>query len=162
MGFKPAKSPSSNINEVNSDAFTTQIEEIQEILQDNMLITQANYECYANQHYGPAPRYKIRDLIWLDTRNLFTKWPSKKLENCHVGKYQVKKIISNYIVELDLLSNLRVHLIFHVIFFEPAATDDPHPSHVSPLGPLIEVDWKTEYEVTAIIDSWLFGRTKKL
>ena len=37
MGFEPAKPPPSNIK-VNADAFATQMEEIQEILQDNMLI----------------------------------------------------------------------------------------------------------------------------
>ena len=55
MGFKPAKPPPSNIKEVNTDAFATQIEEIQEILQDNMLIAQAIYERHANRHRDPDP-----------------------------------------------------------------------------------------------------------
>ena len=42
MSFKPAKPPSSNIRKVNADAFAMQMEEIQRILQDNMLIAQAN------------------------------------------------------------------------------------------------------------------------
>ena len=87
MGFEPAKPPPSNIIEVNADAFATQIEEIQEILRDNMLIAQADHERHANQHRGLAPQYKIGDLVLLDTRNLFTKQPSRKLKNCHVGKY---------------------------------------------------------------------------
>ena len=98
----------------------------------------------------------------MDTRNLFTKRPSTKLENCHVGKYRVKKIVSNHAVELDLPSDLHVHPIFYVNLLEPAATDDPHPGHVQPLGPPIKVDGETEYEVTAIVDFQLFGRTKKL
>lgn len=48
MGFEPAEAPSSNIKEVNTDTFTTQIEEIQKILQDNMLIAQADYKHHAN------------------------------------------------------------------------------------------------------------------
>lgn len=48
MSFKLAKSPSNNIKEVNADTFATQIKEIQKILQNNMFIVQANYECYAN------------------------------------------------------------------------------------------------------------------
>ena len=63
MSFKPAEPPSNNIREVNADAFATQIEEIQEILQDNMLIAQANHERHANRHCGPAPQYKTGDLI---------------------------------------------------------------------------------------------------
>ncbi len=100
--------------------------------------------------------------MWLDTRNLFTKWPSRKLENCHAGKYRVKRIISNHAVKLDLPNDLHVHPVSHVNLLEPAATDDPHPGHVQPPGPPIEVDGETKYEITAIVDSQLFGRTKKL
>ena len=85
MGFEPAEPLPSNIRKVNADAFATRMEEIQEILRDNMLIAQADHECHANQHRGPAPQYQIGDLVWLDTRNLFTKRPSRKLENRHAG-----------------------------------------------------------------------------
>ena len=127
-----------------------------------MLIAQADHERHANQHRGPAPQYKVGDLVWLDTRNLFTKRPSRKLKNRHAGKYRVKRIISNHAVELDLPNDLHVHPVFHVNLLEPAATDDPHPGHVQPPGPPIEVDGETKYEVTAIVDSRLFGRNKKL
>ena len=130
MGFEPAKSPPSNIREVNANVFAMQMEEIQKILQDNMLIAKANHERHANRHRGPASQYKIGDLVWLDTRNLFTKQLSRKLENCHVGKYRVKKIISNHAIELDLLSDLHIHLVFYINLLKPAATDDPHPGHV--------------------------------
>lgn len=71
-------------------------------------------------------------------------------------------IISNHVVKLDLHNDLHVYPVFHVNFLEPAATDDPHPGYVQLLGPRIEVDGKTKYEVIAIVDFWLFGRTKKL
>ena len=87
IGFKPAELPSSNIREVNADAFATQIEEIQKILQDNILIEQANHKCHANQYCSPSAQYKIGDLVWLDIRNLFTKQPSRKLKNRYLGKY---------------------------------------------------------------------------
>ena len=127
-----------------------------------MLIAQADYKRHANQHYGLAFQYKIGDLIWLDTRNLFTKQPNRKPENCHISKYQVKKIISNHAIELDLSSDLHVHLVLYINLFEPAATDNSHPGHVQSPGPPIKVDGKTEYEVTTIVNSCLFGKTKKL
>ena len=98
----------------------------------------------------------------MDTRNLFTKRPSKKLENCHIGKYQLKKIISNHAIKLDLSSDLYVHSVFHVNIFEPAATGDLYPGHIQPPGPPIEVDGEIKYEVTTIVNSRLFERTKKL
>lgn len=127
-----------------------------------MLIVQANQKRHANRHCGPAPQYQIEDLVWLDTRNLFTKQPSRKLENCHMGKYQVKRIISNYAIKFHLPNDLHVYSVFHINHLKPAATDDPHPGHVESPGPPMKVDGETEYEFTAIVDSWLFGRTKKL
>ena len=118
-----------------------------------MLIAQVDHECYANRHCDPASQYKIRDMVWLDTRNLFTKQPSRKLKNCHIGKYQVKKIISNHTVKLDLFNNLHAYPIFHVNLFEPAATDNPYLGHIQPLGLPIKVDGETKYEITAIVDS---------
>ena len=63
MGFEPAEPPFNNIREVKSDAFAMQIKEIQKILQDNMLIAQADYERHANRHRSLATQYKIRDLV---------------------------------------------------------------------------------------------------
>lgn len=105
-----------------------------------MLIVQVDYECHANQHYSQAPQYKIGDFEWLDTSNLFTKRLSRKLENCHSGKYQIKRIINNHADELDLPNDLHIYLVFHVNLFKPAATNDPHPEYVQPLGPPIKVD----------------------
>ena len=138
------------------------MKEIQKILQDNMLIAQTDHKRHANRHCVPALQYKIGDLVWLNTRNLFTKQLNRKLKNRHAGKYQVKKIISNHAVELDLPSDLHVHPVFYVNLLELAATNNPHPGHVQTPGPPIKVDGETEYEVTTIVDSWLFGRTKKL
>ncbi len=56
MGFEPAETPPSNIKKVNADAFATRIEEIQKILQDNILIAQADHECHANWHRDLAPQ----------------------------------------------------------------------------------------------------------
>ena len=98
----------------------------------------------------------------MDTKNLFTKRPNRKLENCHVGKYQVKRIISNHAVELDLFSDLHVHLVFHVNLFDPAATNDPHPGYIKCSGSSIKVDKEIEYKVTTIVNSHLFEKTKKL
>ena len=74
----------------------------------------------------------------------------------------MKRIISNHAVKLDFPNDLYLHLIFYVNFFEPAATDDPHPGHIQSPGPLIKVDGEIKYKVTAIVDSQILGRIRKL
>lgn len=127
-----------------------------------MLITQADYKRHANWHRGLSPQYKIGDLIWFDTRNLFTKQPTRKLKNSRTAKYQVKAIISNYAIKLDFPGNLHVCPVIHVNLLKPAATVDRHPSYVQPPGPPIKVDGETKYKVTTIVDSRFSRRTKKL
>lgn len=79
-----------------------------------------------------------------------------------MGKYRVKRIINNHVVELDLPNNLYIYFVFYVNLLEAAATDDPHLGHEQSPNPLVKVDGDTEYEVTAIIDSQLFRIAKKL
>ena len=101
-------------------------------------------------------------MVWLDTKNLFTKQLSRKLENRYAGKYWVKKIISNHVVELDLPSDLHIYLVFHINLLKLAVSDNPHPGHVQPPSLPIKVDKETKYEITAIVDFRLFGKIKKL
>ena len=35
--------------------------------------------CYADQHRGSAPEYKISDKIWLSTKDIKINYPSQKL-----------------------------------------------------------------------------------
>lgn len=98
----------------------------------------------------------------MNIRNLFTKQPSKKPENCYIGKYQIKKIINNHTIELKLSSNLHVYLVSHVNFLKLAAINDLHSGHVQPLSPPIKIDERAKYKVTNIVDSCFFGKSKKL
>ena len=72
MGFEPTRPPT-NANELNANAFATHMEKIQSMLRNHMLMAQADHEKHANRHRGTAPQYREGDLVWLDTRNLFTK-----------------------------------------------------------------------------------------
>ena len=129
-----------------------------------MLLAQADHEKYANQHRGTAPQYRIGDLVWLDTQNLFTKRLCRKLENRRAGPYPVKRVVSNHAIELVLPDDIRVHLVFHVNLLEPAANaaDPPHAGHIQLSPPPIKVDEEAKWEVVAIVDSCYYGRAKKL
>ena len=143
MGFEPT-GPPSNTNELNAKTFATRMEEIQGILRGHMLLAQADYEKYANRHRGTAPQYRVGDLVWLDTQNLFTKRPCQKLENWRTGPYPVRRVVSTHAIELTLPDDVRVHPVFHVNLLEPVAMDEPYPGHIQPSPPPIEVDGETE------------------
>ena len=161
MEFEPTRPPT-NANELNADTFVTRMEKIQNILRGHMLLAQADYEKPAHCHRGTAPQYREGNLVWLDSQNLFTKRPCRKLENRRPGPYLVKQIVSTHAIKLTLPEDICVHPVFHVNLLEPAATDPPHAGHIQPPPPPIEVDGEAEWEVNAIVDSRYTGRSKKL
>ena len=161
IGFEPTRLPT-NANELNADTFVIRMEEIQNILRGHMLLAQADYEKHANCHRGTTPQYRESNLVWLDTRNLFTKRSCWKLENHFAGPYLVKQIVSTYAIKLTLPEDICMHPVFYVSFLEPAATDPSHAGYIQPLPPPIEVDGEAEWEVNAIVDSCYTGRSKKL
>ena len=105
-----------------------------------MLLPQVDYKYHANKWRSSAPQYKFGNKIWLNTKNLITKRPSRKLENVNRGKYAVKWVISPYAVEFKLYFDLQVYLIFRVNLLEVVATDPLHPGHMQPLSHLLKVD----------------------
>ena len=102
MGFESNIRPPTNVNELNADTFANQMEEIQNILQSHMLLAQVDHKKHANHHRGTAPQYRESNLMWLDTQNLFTKRPCRKLENRRTGPYPVRRVINTHAVELVL------------------------------------------------------------
>lgn len=127
-----------------------------------MLLAKANQERHINQRRNPAPHYKVADMVQLDTRNPFTKIPSCKLENRYAGKYSIKRVISPYVVKLELTPDLCVYSIFHVNLLEPAATEPIYLGHVELSRPLIKVDREIKYSVSVIVNSRLFRRAERL
>ena len=83
MGFEPlSNAPHSAYQALQiaeADKFVKKMEELQQFLTDEMTWAQSVYEAAANKKRTPAPAYQIGDFVWLDTRNLNTKQPTKKL-----------------------------------------------------------------------------------
>ena len=52
-----------------------------EQLRANLLMSQEAHWSAANFHRVPAPFYQVRDQVWLNSQNIWTHRPSRKLEN---------------------------------------------------------------------------------
>jgi len=84
MGFEPSSNdprPAHHALQVaEANEFVKKMEELQQFLTDEMTWAQSVYETAANKNRTPAPAYQVGDFIWLDTRNLNTNRPAKKLD----------------------------------------------------------------------------------
>ena len=61
------------------NSFVEKMVKINEIFKKQLVFVQVSYEHYANVYKQNVPNYVLNNEMWLDTRNMQTKRPSKKL-----------------------------------------------------------------------------------
>ena len=159
MGFEELP-PSQTPQHIAADSFVDHMKELNDLLRTEMAFAQANHETAANRHCVPAPAYQVGDEVWLNTKNLHTKCPCRKLEARKAGPFKIKRIVSPHAYELNLPTGIDVHPVFHVNLLDPVA-QDAHPGHMQIPPPPIIVDGEEEHEVEKILDSRFICRSLK-
>ena len=132
---------------------------LHERLRDELSLAQAQQADSANTH-RQFKAYEVGDKVYVNTRNIRTTRPSKKLDLKFIGPYTITEQINSVTYRLGLPEDLKIHNTFHCSLLQPAPT--PVEGQVDPPPPPVEVtqDQETheEYEVKAILDSKLKGR----
>ena len=80
---------------------------------------------YQNKKRKTAPQLKKGDKVYLLTKNLKTRIPSKKLDYVKVGPFFIKEVKGSQNFELDLPKDAKVHPVFHISLLEPADPGTP-------------------------------------
>lgn len=151
MGFEPVETDSRPPVR-DAEKFASTMESILDHLKAEMTAAQARYENQANRLRRPARRYLSGQSVWLDSRNIKTLRPQKKLDWKNLGPFKIKRAVSPYAYELELLPAMRIHPVFHVRLLRPAATDPLAGQHQEPPPP-VEINGVQEFEVEEIVDS---------
>ena len=136
------------------NSFVEKMAEINDVLREQMIFAQASYEQYANVQRQNVPNYDLSDEVWLDTRNMQTKKPSKKLSDKFDGPFPITKIVSPHIYKLELPHDWTIHPVFHTNFLRPRS-DDPLPGQLtSPPAPVFIIDDEGQdtWEMTKILN----------
>ncbi|KAH0611537.1 uncharacterized protein H6S33_010802 [Morchella sextelata] len=135
-----------------ANSIAREMKDILDFLKDELFRAQRIQEESANIRRTPAPHYRVGDRVFLSTRHVLTKRPSKKLDWKRIGPYIVKRIVSPYAYELELPRSMKVHPVFHVSLLSSAA-NDPLPGQQQLPPPPVEVEGQEEWEVEDILDS---------
>jgi len=92
---------------------------------DNISKMQEKSAKYQNKKRKTAPQLKEGDKVYLLTKNLKTRKPSKKLDHVKVGPFLVKKAKGPVNYELDLPKDARVFPAICISLLEPADPTTP-------------------------------------
>lgn len=116
----------------------------------------AEQENQANKSRTAARDFKIGDLVWLNSRNIKSLRPCRKLEFKKAGPFKIINTVGKYAYKLELPNSVKIHPVFHVSLLSPSATD-PLPGQISGPPPPLETESEdAEYEIEKIIGSqWL-------
>jgi len=106
------------------------------------------------------PVYQVGDLVMLNSRNIKTRRPARKLDYMNQGPFQIKKIVSPLAVRLTLPWKWKIHNVVHVSLLEPDRTSEPRappdPSNV--LREANDIERSEEYDVEEVMCSVKCGR----
>jgi len=97
--------------------FIEKMKEIQEKAKVALRKVQEEMKKYADRKRGKVDNYKVGDLVILSTKDLkyqMVRRRTEKLTKRFIGPYKVKKIVSLNMVELELPSTVRIHLVVNV------------------------------------------------
>jgi len=114
---------------------------------------------YYNQRRSPAPTFAPGDKVYLDSADIQTTRPSKKLSHRRLGPYPVSRRVGKYAYRLILPPSMkRLHPVFNVMKLT-LAPEDPIPGRRrNPPPPPELVDGEEEYVVEKILNSRMFWR----
>ena len=102
---------------VKAEEFVKEIKDRHKEMKAALVKSQEKMKRYADRNRKEAEEYKVGDKMLISTKDFpmeLIKRATKKLTEKYIGSYVVKKIISENIVELELLALLRIHPVVNV------------------------------------------------
>ena len=95
-------------------------------------------------------KYNIGDFVYLNSRNIKSIHPFKKLNWKFYGPYKVIEPVGKQAYKLNLPQTMKIHNMFHVSLLEPC--DGAHKSNVPPPPP-VNIESEDKYKVEEILNS---------
>ncbi|XP_053571958.1 maestro heat-like repeat-containing protein family member 1 [Bombina bombina] len=134
------------------DDTANSLSDIFKFLKANIHLAQQNQKRYYDSKRSKPPLYRSGDMVWLSTKHLKLKTPSRKFSQMYIGPYKITNVINENAVTLALPPEIPVHPTFHVTLIKPyvptrlQSSDQPQP-------PVVLVE--DIYEISSILNSRL-------
>ena len=147
-------SPSSSHTAPTAEELTSYLYDIQERLIQNVKYAQDFQAKYYNAKHKPVA-FEPCNLVWLNSSNISTMRPSKKLDWKHLGSFKVVKCIGLQAYKLALPASMHhIRNTFHISLLDPIkhTSIPPHGLITAPSTAYVK-DYQKHFEVDDILDS---------
>jgi transposase InsO family protein len=151
----PLALPSVTTTNPAANEFANTLSQAREAATQALNRTAENMKKYADTRRRHSPSYYLGQKVWLDTRNINTGRPSKKLDVKRTGPFEILSEISPLTYKLKLPPSWKIHPVFHVSLLRPANIDEElHPRIVDDTlrPPPDIIEQEEEYEVESILE----------
>ena len=151
MGIEPHRTSKIEAAEEFTNRMKQVIEETRSALKQAALDMSRHY----NAHHQHSHPFKKGDKVWLDSRNIKTTRPTKKLDDKWFGPFEIEEVLPSNACRLKLTPAFRnVHPVFNTtllrLYQDDLITARPQPTHPPPD---IDEEGEEAYEVEKILDS---------
>ena len=90
-GYNPSLTvhPERDLTSARAREFAVDLEELHAELRKTIAEAQTRYQVQADKHRLPAPEYQPGDMVYVNSRNIRTSRPTKKLAEKFLGPFEV-------------------------------------------------------------------------
>ena len=147
-----------------AEEFAKEMKKRHEEARAALVKSQKEMKRQADRSRKETEEYMVGDKVLISTKDFsmeLMKRVTKKLMEKFIRPYVVKKIVSENVVELELLVSLRIHLVVNVRRIVKYRKQVEGQKKIPP--PPVKIDSEKEYEVEEILDRQeRRGKTKYL
>jgi hypothetical protein len=143
-----------------AEQLLSRLKSVQKEVKTMLELAQEEYKKYADRRRLPSP-FKVGDMVYLNSKNIQSTRPNKKLDHKLYGPYEIVKKVGLEAWELSLPASLsRIHNVFHSSLLEPSHPNSI-PNRELPPPPPVEIEETLNYEVEEIKDVRTRGRKQQ-
>ncbi len=106
-----------------------------------------------NKKKRASCNYQVRDHVWLDATNLHLPRPKKKLDDKHVGPFEIIDKAGAAVYKLKLPDHWKIHLCFNEKLLTPYILPAFPNQEILPPPPPDLINDEEEYKIEEILDS---------
>ncbi|MBW0511273.1 hypothetical protein O181_050988 [Austropuccinia psidii MF-1] len=103
-----------------SGKVSTKLQSVQQVVKEELESAIKHFKKYADRNRAIPPDFQPGDKVWLASKNIKTRRPTKKLSERWLGPFEVLKKIGSHAYHLKLPQQWKsVHSVFHLFLLEP-------------------------------------------